>query len=135
MLSFHYDLSENLSVTNKTFMLSVYTQHNDTQHNGRVLLCWVSFTLSVTNKPFLLSVLMLNVRKLSVIKLSVVMLNVMAPQESPHICPSQRSASLTLTSLMPSFVHPFLVIVFSCWMYNINYPRNACLLCLYYLTK
>jgi hypothetical protein len=27
-------------------------RHNDTRHNGRVLLCRVSFMLSVTHKPY-----------------------------------------------------------------------------------
>ncbi len=39
----------------------------DTQHNGRALLCWVSFLLSVTFQPFLLSVIMLSVVTPSVV--------------------------------------------------------------------
>ncbi len=46
----------------------------DSQQNGRLLLCQVLFMLSVTNKSFMLSVIMLNVIMLSVIRLSVNML-------------------------------------------------------------
>jgi hypothetical protein len=43
-------------------------QHNDTQHNSKQLLCWVS------HKRFMLNVVMLNV-----VILNVVMLRVEAP--------------------------------------------------------
>jgi hypothetical protein len=35
-------------------------QHDGTQHNGRALLCRVSFMLRITNKSFMLSVIMLS---------------------------------------------------------------------------
>ncbi len=61
-------------------------QHNDTlqnsklkrdpRHNGRALLCWVSFMLSFTRNPFVLSVVMLNIMMLSIIMLNVIVLSV-----------------------------------------------------------
>ncbi len=55
-------------------------QHYDTQHNDRILLCWVSVTPSVAYLPFLSSLIMLNVIlnfiMLNVIALNVIMLNV-----------------------------------------------------------
>jgi hypothetical protein len=50
----------------------------DTQHNGRVLFCLVSFMLSVTYKHLLLSIVMLNVVMMNVIMLCVVILSVAA---------------------------------------------------------
>jgi hypothetical protein len=47
----------------------------DPQHNGQVVLFWVSVMQSVTNKPFMLSVVMLNFVMLGVVMLSVIMLN------------------------------------------------------------
>ncbi len=52
-------------------IMTVSVLKHNTQHNGRVLLCCVSFTLCVDNKLFMLSVVMQN----------VVMLSVVAPQD------------------------------------------------------
>jgi hypothetical protein len=49
------------------------TQHNEVQHNGRVLLFLVSFMLNVANNPIMLSVIVQSVLMLSVVLLSVVM--------------------------------------------------------------
>jgi hypothetical protein len=48
-----------------------YKYNEDTQHNGRAMLCWVSFMLTVAYKPFMLSVIVLNVVMLSVVVPSV----------------------------------------------------------------
>ncbi len=74
--------------------------HNYTQHNGRLVLCWVSFmlslVLSVTYKPFMLSVVMLNV----IIPCAVAPLIAITYEFNPSLTFTSKARSLVEWSLV-----------------------------------
>ncbi len=81
---------------------SLMTFRSDIQHNGSVLLSWVSLTLSVTNNRFMLGVIMSDANMLIVI-----MLNIMA-----HIWPKSQFKRKKFSSIKYQCLKPFIESMF-----------------------